>query len=244
MTIRKALTWALLAAFAVGAFALFAACGDDDSGRSVSNPGGGGSTNGGTGSDAQYVSAVCKAANKFTDDLSTASKDPSKLSDPTALANAFQKPLEDYLAALKQAKPPSDVKQFHDALVKALDDALASLKKSTIRAPSRHSATTCQRRPRMSRRGSRRPPKTMRTARRPASSTKPFYRNPAIAPCLHSGGGAFVVVPARAYRPSKRGSRFSMNDRTPSLRSKDGSITLNAVPDSSSAVSKSRFAVR
>jgi hypothetical protein len=125
MTIRKALGWALIAVVAIAAFALFAACGDDDSSSSSSS---GGATNGGTGSDAQYVATICKAAGKFSDDIAAASKDPSKLADPTAAAGLFQKPLEDYVATLKTAKPPSDVKSYHDALVKALDDAVTQLK--------------------------------------------------------------------------------------------------------------------
>jgi hypothetical protein len=140
-------SWVVIALAIVACFGLFAAaCGDDDSGgKSVSAPGGGtsgGSTNnsggnsvsapggGGSGSDEAYVSTICKAAAKFGDDMSAATKDPSKLSDPTAVANAFTKPFEDYVNALKGAKPPSDVKDYNDKIIKALDDALASLKQT------------------------------------------------------------------------------------------------------------------
>jgi hypothetical protein len=134
MTLRKALTWALIAAVAIAALALLAACGDDDSSKSsssTSTSGSSGQTNGGTGNDTQYVASICKAAAKFSDDLTAASKsDPSKLADPTAAESLFEKPLQDYVNSLKQAKPPSDVKTFHDAFVKALDDALTNLKKT------------------------------------------------------------------------------------------------------------------
>src|SRR5262249_8855474 len=123
-------SWVVIALAIVACFGLFAAaCGDDDSGGSnVSAPGGGSSGGGGTGSDQSYVSSICKAAAQFSDDISKATSDPSKLSDPTALANAFTKPFENYVNALKAAKPPSDVKDYNDKLIKALDDALASLK--------------------------------------------------------------------------------------------------------------------
>jgi len=130
MSFRKALVWGLISAAAIAAVALFAACGDDDNSSKSSSNGSpsSGQLNGGTGSDEQYVSTFCKAAAKFTDDIANATKDPSKLADPTAAANLLVTPLQDYVNALKQAKPPSDAKDFHNAVVKALDDALTSLK--------------------------------------------------------------------------------------------------------------------
>ncbi len=141
MSIRKALSWGLLAVIAISAIALFAACGGDDSGGNTignsvgsngttSSGGSSNQTNGGTGSDKEYVATLCKADAKFQDDLTNATKDPSKLTDATAIANAFVTPFQNFADALRKAKVPADFKSYHDAFVKALDDAVNQLKTS------------------------------------------------------------------------------------------------------------------
>jgi len=101
---------------------VFAACGGDDSSTSS-----GGSS--GTGSDNQYVSALCKSMLTFQDSLTSATKDPSKLTDPTAIAKAFTAPFEQLLKDLKAAKPPKDVKDYHDKVVAEFSKATDALKK-------------------------------------------------------------------------------------------------------------------
>jgi hypothetical protein len=103
---------------ALGLFA--AACGDDDSG---------GSSGGGNGSDASYVSAVCKAQLKLEDAFSTS--DPSKVTDAKSAIEMYTKPLDQYVKDMKAANPPKDVKTYHDQLVKAFEDATAKLKKDS-----------------------------------------------------------------------------------------------------------------
>ncbi len=113
MRIRPLLAAAGLLA-ATSFLLVFAACG------------GGGS---GGGSDEAYVSSVCKSMLKFQDSMTSVTKDPSKLKDPTAIAKAFAEPFDQLLKDLKTANPPSDVKTYHDQVVAAFSKANDALKK-------------------------------------------------------------------------------------------------------------------
>jgi len=121
----KSVKWAIAAAAMLGL--LLAACGgdDDDDGGSSFSGGGGGS-----GSDKDYVAAMCKASLKFQNSLEeAATKDPSKISNPDEAFKVLSGPLDAFLADIKKANPPKDVKTYHDKVVKALSDASSKLKK-------------------------------------------------------------------------------------------------------------------
>ena len=98
--------------------ALFAACGDDDSG--------------GTGNDATYVAAICKAQATFRDSLDAL--DPTKLTTDADQAKALVDPVSSYLKDVKAANPPSDAKPYHDKIVQFLSDGLDKLKQGDISA--------------------------------------------------------------------------------------------------------------
>lgn len=99
---------------------VFAACGGDDSSSGSS----------GTGSDEQYVASVCKAMAKFSDSLTAATKDPSKLSNPDDAVKVFQGPFDQLIKDMKAAKPPKDVKEWHDKAVAIFQKATDDLKKN------------------------------------------------------------------------------------------------------------------
>ena len=99
MKIRSIALFAF-SACAIAALGLFAAaCGDDDSG---------GGSGGGNGSDASYVSAVCKAQLKLEDAFSKG--DPSKITDAKSAIEMYSKPLDQYVKDMKSANTPKDFK--------------------------------------------------------------------------------------------------------------------------------------
>jgi len=124
-TLLLSLSLAAIAAISLSA----AACGGDDDNSSSNNNNSSSDTktNSGNGSDEQYVSALCKAAAKMQDSLT--SFDPSKIKSAEDAVNAMTNPLEQFVKDMKNAKPPKDVQQYHDALVKQISDAVNSLKK-------------------------------------------------------------------------------------------------------------------
>ena len=124
MTVRKFTRWALFSAIAIIALMAVAACGGNDSTSSA--PGGGG----GTGSDENYVADLCKATKKFTDDLASVTKDPSKLKDPNDIGKLFAEPFDTFANSVAKAKPPSDLKDYHSQVVKTLKDAAQKIKTS------------------------------------------------------------------------------------------------------------------
>lgn len=88
----------------------------------------GGNTNAGTGSDQQYVAAVCKAMMKFQDSVSKVTADPSKLTNASDISKAFSGPFDQLISDMKGAKPPKDIKSYHDQVVAQLSKANDSLK--------------------------------------------------------------------------------------------------------------------
>ena len=96
---------------------LFASCGgDDDSGG------------GGTGSDAAFVSDICKAGAKFSKSMDNLQKDLANEKDVDKLAEKASKPFETFAAEFSKAKPPSDLKEWHENTSKGLTAASKSLK--------------------------------------------------------------------------------------------------------------------
>lgn len=152
MTARQLTRWPLLIGIGVVAMVALAACGGDSSTPSAPGglgpggaapggaapggaaPGGAGPGGaaapggGGTGSDASYVAALCKASKTFSDDMTKVTKDPSKLTDPKDIAKAFVEPFDAFAKAVSKAKPPSDMKEYHSQMVKVLNDIVAQLK--------------------------------------------------------------------------------------------------------------------
>jgi hypothetical protein len=119
---------AMLATFALVA----AACG-----------GGGG---GGTGSDEDYVKALCKAFSNFDERTEAAQSDADEImADTDNVAQALEdvlklmsEPFSDFADELDKANPPADMKEAHDGLVDTLkvlakqleDGDLAALEES------------------------------------------------------------------------------------------------------------------
>ena len=113
-----------VAAAVLAAGALFlAACGGDDSTSS--------SSGGGGGSDADYVTATCKAQDDFVTAL-TAIDDPTtdaaKAKGDTAIANLA--------TAMGKMNPPADAKAYHDQIIKFLGDARKTVKDKGLLALS------------------------------------------------------------------------------------------------------------
>lgn len=127
MTVRKFTRWALFSAIAIIALMAVAACGGDDGGSG--GPGGPGG-NVGTGSDENYVAALCKASKQFSDDLAKITADPSKLKNPDDIGDAFAEPFDAFAKAVSKAKPPSDLKEYHGQFVKTLNDTSKKMKDS------------------------------------------------------------------------------------------------------------------
>ncbi|MEO6397080.1 MAG: hypothetical protein ABIP13_01310 [Tepidiformaceae bacterium] len=125
MKIRKYTRWALLSAAALLAMVALAACGDDDD-----SSGGGNVIGGGSGGDEAYVADICKATQKFSDDISALTKDPTKLKDPNDIGALFAGPFETFAKSVSKAKPPSDLKDYHSQVVKTLNDASKQIKES------------------------------------------------------------------------------------------------------------------
>ena len=94
-----------------------AACGGDDDGGG-----------GGTGTDDEYVGAICGALLTFQDDITKVIADSSGDETDEEAAELLVKPLEAYVSNLKKAKPPSDVKEYHEDIVKKTEDAVKQIK--------------------------------------------------------------------------------------------------------------------
>jgi hypothetical protein len=121
LKIRSIALWTITAG-AIAAMALFAAaCGDDDS--SSGQPGGGGS-----GSDASYVSSICKAELKLQKSLTSGDIDVSKVTDAKSAIAVYSKPLDQFVKDLKAANPPKDFKSYHDKMISNFEDITKKLK--------------------------------------------------------------------------------------------------------------------
>jgi hypothetical protein len=119
----------LLLVLPLSALILGACGGDDDSGGSN----GGGVTSGGSGSDADYVKAICVGFNKYIADFTAAiAKDPTNATDPAKAMKASAPMLSDLADAVSKAKPPKDVKSYNDQLVKSMRDAAQQAKDGKI----------------------------------------------------------------------------------------------------------------
>lgn len=106
---------ALFLGLGAAAFGL-AACGGDDGGG------------GGTGSDEQYVGAICSALLTFQDDLAKVVAGAKGDETDEEAAKLIVEPLEKYLSNLKKAKPPADVKEYHNDVVAKTTDAVKKIK--------------------------------------------------------------------------------------------------------------------
>lgn len=116
MNFRKLAIWAGIVPVALGATFL-AACGGDDDGGS-----------GGTGSDEDYVSAICKAGVDFSKALEEVFKDPSALTDEDKAIEKLSEAFEDFANDFAKAKPPADLKEWHSEASKQLKDGVKQLK--------------------------------------------------------------------------------------------------------------------
>lgn len=112
---------------------LFGACGgdDDDSGDSGNN---GGSS--GSGSDEDFVSAICKAGVKFSKAMDSLEKDLKNETDFSKIAEKASEPFEDFANDFAKAKPPSDLKDWHKTTSDGLKAAAKGLKDGDFEALS------------------------------------------------------------------------------------------------------------
>ena len=115
MKLRKRVLVAGLLPATLGA-SLFSACGDDDDGGS------------GTGSDEDYVAAICKAGSQFAKAMDDLTKELADEEDLEKAAEKAAEPFEDFANAFAKAKPPSDLKDWHEDTSDALKKAVAGLK--------------------------------------------------------------------------------------------------------------------
>jgi len=118
MNIRKLALRAGILPVALGAVVL-AGCGGDDDG-------------GGSGSDEDYVGAICKAGLTFSKDLEKAFSDTSLLSDEDKAMDKLADIFEEFADDFAKAKPPSDLKEWHEDAVKELKAGVKSLKEGDM----------------------------------------------------------------------------------------------------------------
>lgn len=117
-----------LAAIAVLAV-LFAACrggGGDDTGDIK--------VTGDTGSDQQFVAAVCKAYKSFNTELTRVLQDTGNIKSPEDLTKRYAGPFDTLARAFAKAKPPKDLKDWHEGAAKQLADVAARLQKGNLDA--------------------------------------------------------------------------------------------------------------
>ena len=117
MCFRRSILAGLAASVLALSFGLAACGGDDD----------GGSTAGGTGTDAKYVQSICSALldfNNALEDLGRENKTPSE----KEAAELIVKPLDTYVKALKKASPPADAVEYHASVVTRTEAALKAIK--------------------------------------------------------------------------------------------------------------------
>jgi hypothetical protein len=119
------------------AMVALSACGDDDSNSKAASSGSattpakaatsaGGSS--GTGTDAAYVAAICKAQATFQATVEKIGTENANVTDPAKQAALLQPPVDQLVKDIKAANPPADAKAYHDSVVKAFEDASAALK--------------------------------------------------------------------------------------------------------------------
>ena len=117
MCFRRSILAGLAASVLALSFGLAACGGDDD----------GGSTAGGTGTDAKYVQSICSAFLDFSNALEDAGRESRSPSEKEAAALVV-KPLETYVKALKKANPPADAVEYHASVVARWEAALDAIK--------------------------------------------------------------------------------------------------------------------
>lgn len=125
MVFRTRLAWLMLAPALLAM--VFAACGGDDDDD-------GGSTSGATGSDAAFVSSICKAFLTFSTDLDKVMADASSITDEKAAAKKFAEPFDKLAKSFSDAKPPKDVKDWHSQASKTLTNAAKAMKDGDLAA--------------------------------------------------------------------------------------------------------------
>jgi hypothetical protein len=127
LKLRKFLLMAGVVPAILGA-SLFGACGgdDDDSGDS------GGSS--GSGSDEDFVSAICKAGLKFSKAMDSLEKDLKNETDFSKIAEKASEPFNDFANDFAKAKPPSDLKEWHKTTSDGLKAAAKGLEDGDFEA--------------------------------------------------------------------------------------------------------------
>ncbi|MCK9521263.1 MAG: hypothetical protein M0R74_19895, partial [Dehalococcoidia bacterium] len=85
-----------------------------------------GPLSGGTGGDAQYVAAICKASREWWDQLSSAFMDidPEK---PEEFMKGLMEPTRTYADQIAKAKPPKDIQEWHENLVAMFKDVVKGM---------------------------------------------------------------------------------------------------------------------
>lgn len=146
------LRW-LIAAMALFALVLFAACGDDDDDDGGDSNGDATATpaddtdqpddddddddsgSGGGSDEEEYVADICSAMDDFGNELTAILTNPenTEKSEEEAL-ELFEEPFENLANALRDADPPGDVDEFHQALVDNMDDVLEKIRDGDIAA--------------------------------------------------------------------------------------------------------------
>lgn len=109
-----------IAPFAIAA-PLIAACGGGDGG-------------GGTGNDEDYVSAICKAAAQFQEELFDAFGDIDLDASEEEQIQAFAEPFENFANAIEDANPPSDLSDWHNDTVDAINEIVDQIKDGNVDA--------------------------------------------------------------------------------------------------------------
>jgi hypothetical protein len=94
-----------------------AACGDDGD----DDPPAG---NGGTGTDEEYLKAICSGTSEFSNALIT-----------KTTAEEIAQVIEDFIADMKAANPPADLVEYNTEFVKYLEDSLAEPTSLVTRQP-------------------------------------------------------------------------------------------------------------
>ncbi len=149
------LRW-LIAAMALFALGLFAACGDDDDDDGGDSNGDAAQTpdndqpddensddeddqddnsSGGTGVEEDYVATICSSMGDFVDELFAIGSDPDN-QDATEEEQLefFREPFANLVDALEDADPPGDIEDYHDQLVEAFREVQERIEDGDVTA--------------------------------------------------------------------------------------------------------------
>ena len=113
---RRALFLALLTVFVLPLLALAACGGDDDN----EPPNG----SGGTGTDEEYLKAICSGTSEFSNALITKTS-----------AEEIGEVIKTFIDDMKAANPPADLVDYNQQFVKYLEDAVADPTSLVTRQP-------------------------------------------------------------------------------------------------------------